>query len=149
MLGRENPENPSFWKDMGSFTKISSRSLCKDFKELCLFMCMCVYACECRVHRHQKGCHPQTEWQLWADPPAAGARLPSSVRATCALNGLAVFLACENVILLCICLRVRVHAFWKLVLSFHHELQALNSGRQVYGKRVYLLRTLKGLDINI
>lgn len=95
MLGRENPANPSFWKDMGSVPRISSRSLCKDFKELCLFMCICVYACECSVHRHQEGCHPQTEWQLWADPPADGAWLPSSVRATCVLYGLAIFLACE------------------------------------------------------
>lgn len=146
--GKKNPMNPSFWKDIGTFIIISSRSLCKDFKVLCLFMCMCVYACECSVHRHQKGCHFQIEWQLWANPPTAGAWLESSVRATYALNGLAIFLACKHVILLCIYLWVRVLAYHSLcvkvrgqlsVLSFHHELQALNWGHWVHGKRVHLL----------
>lgn len=136
--GKKNPMNPSFWKDIGTFIIISSRSLWKDFKVLCLFMCMCVYACECSVHRHQKGCHFQIEWQLWANPPTAGAWLESSVRATYALNGLAIFLACKHVILLCIYLWVRVLAYHSLcvkvkgqllsVLSFHHELQAFELG---------------------
>lgn len=114
-------------------------------------MCMCVYACECSVHRDQKGRHPQIEWQLWDIPPAAGAWPPSSVRATCALNGLAIFLPSQKVIFT---LWVRVHAYHSLyvkvrwwpprVRSLYCELQALNSGHQVHGKRVYLLKRLEG-----
>lgn len=110
-------------------------------------MCMCVYACECSVHRDQKGHHPDrvavicepSHLLLEPDPP-------SSVRATCALHGLAVFLPSKKVIFT---LWVRVCAYhslwlkvrWRLlrVGSLYCELQALNSGHQVHGKRVYLL----------
>lgn len=103
MLGRENPANPSFWKDMGSVPRISSRSLCKDFKELCLFMCICVYACECSVHRHQEGVSPPDRVTVVSRPTCWWSLTPIFCKSHMCSLWPSYLSSLWNVILLCIC----------------------------------------------